>query len=88
MATIVAVSPAWARVARTQTVVSLTDRSDPAVKQALREAFDTSLRGAVAMGFSRIRVDAIQVLQDTVVLATVATDGDDDDEAPENARDQ
>ena len=88
MATIVAVSPAWARVVRMQTVVSLTDRSDPAVKQALREAFDTSLRGAVAMGFSRIRVDAIQVLQDTVVLATVATDGDDDDEAPENARDQ
>jgi len=88
MATIVAVSPAWARVVRIQTVVSLTDRSDPAVKQALREAFDTSLRGAVAMGFSRIRVDAIQVLQDTVVLATVATDGDDDDEAPENARDQ
>ena len=88
MAMIVAVSPAWARVVRMQTVVSLTDRSDPAVKQALREAFDTSLRGAVAMGFSRIRVDAIQVLQDTVVLATVATDGDDDDEAPENARDQ
>jgi hypothetical protein len=88
MATIVAVSPAWARVVRMQTVVSLTDRSDPAVKQALREAFDTSLRGAVAMGFSRIRVDAIQVLQDTVVLAMVATDGDDDDEAPENARDQ
>jgi hypothetical protein len=88
MATIIAVSPAWARVVRMQTVVSLTDRSDPAVKQALREAFDTSLRGAVAMGFSRIRVDAIQVLQDTVVLATVATDGDDDDEAPENARDQ
>ena len=80
MATIVAVSPAWARVVRMQTVVSLTDRSDPAVKQALREAFDTSLRGAVAMGFSRIRVDAIQVLQDTVVLAMVATDGDDDDE--------
>ena len=88
MATIVAVSPAWARVVRMQTVVSLTDRSDPAVKQALREAFDTSLRGAVAMGFSRIRVDANQVLQDAVVLATVATDEGDDDEAPDNARDQ
>ena len=32
--------------------------------------------------------DAIQVLQDAVVLATVATDEGDDDEAPENARDQ
>src|SRR5262245_5806472 len=44
--------------------VNLTDRSDPAVKQAVREAFDTSLRGAVAVGFSCIRVDAIQVLED------------------------
>jgi hypothetical protein len=87
MATI-AVSPAAARVVRMQTVVSLTDRSDPAVKLALKEAFDTSLRGAIAMGFSRIRVDAIQVLQDTVVLATVAADEGDDDEAPDNARDQ
>jgi len=39
----------------------------------------------VAMGFARIRVDGIQVLQDVVVLATVATD---DDEAPDNTRDQ
>lgn len=88
VATVVGASPAWAREVRMQTTVSLNDRSEPAVKQALREAFDTCLRGAVAMGFSRIRVGAIQVLQDTVVLATVATDEDHDDEAPENARDQ
>jgi hypothetical protein len=81
-------SPAWARVVRMQTVVNLTDRSDPAIKRAVREAFDTSLRGAVAMGFARIRVDGIQVLHDVVVLATVATDEDDDDEAPDNTRDQ
>jgi hypothetical protein len=31
--------------------------------------------------------DAIQVLEDTVVLATVATD-EDDDEAPDNTRNQ
>ena len=77
--------PAWSRM---QTVVNLTDRSDPAVKQAVKEAFDMSLRGAVAMGFAQIRVDGIQVLQDSVVLATVATDEDDDDEGPDNARDQ
>jgi hypothetical protein len=88
MATVVAVSPASARVVRMQTVVSLTDRSDPAIKQALKEAFDTSLRGVVAMGFKRIQVDGIQVLQDVVVLATVASDEDDDDEAPDNTRDQ
>jgi hypothetical protein len=62
MVTTVAVSQAAARVVRMQTVVHLTDRSDPAVK--------------------------IQVLQDTVVLATVATHEDDDDEAPDNARNQ
>ena len=84
----IAVPPAWARVVRMQTVVNLTDRSDPAVKQAVKEAFDISLRGAVAMGFAQIRVDGIQVLQDSVVLATVATDEDDDDEGPDNARDQ
>jgi hypothetical protein len=85
---VVGASPAWPREVRMQTTVSLNDRSEPTVKEALREAFDTCLRGAVAMGFSRVRVDAIQVLQDTVVLATVATDEDHDDEAPENARDQ
>jgi hypothetical protein len=31
--------------------------------------------------------DAIQILEDTVVLATVATD-EDDDEAPDNTRNQ
>jgi hypothetical protein len=82
------VQPASARVVRIETAVSLTDRSDPAVKQALMEAFHTSMRGAVAMGLSTIRVDGIQLLHDSVVLATIATDEDDDDEAPDNARDQ
>jgi hypothetical protein len=49
MAMIVA-TPAWARVVRMQTAVNLTDHTDPGVKRALKEAFDTSLRGAVAMG--------------------------------------
>lgn len=83
-----AVQPASARVVRIETAVSLTDRSDPAVKQGLMEAFQTSMRGAVAMGLSTIRVDGIQLLHDSVVLATIATDEDDDDEAPDNARDQ
>jgi hypothetical protein len=82
------VQPASARVVLIETAVSLTDRSDPAVKQALMEAFQTSTRGAVAMGLSTIRVDGIQLLHDSVVLATIATDEDDDDEAPDNARDQ
>jgi len=52
-------------------------------------ALDTSsLRGAITKGFWRIRMDVIQVFQDTAVLAAVAADGDDDGKAPENARDQ
>jgi hypothetical protein len=62
--TVVTVAPAWAPIVRMRTVVSLTDRSDPAVKAALK------------------------ILQDTLVLTTVATDEGDDDEAPENTRDQ
>ena len=81
-------SPAWARFVRMQTVVTLTDHSDPGVKQALMDAFDTSMRGAVAMGFSHIRVDGIQVLTNVVVLATIASDEDDEDVAPDNTRDQ
>ena len=82
------VSPAWARTVRFETAVNLTDRTEPAIKQALMEAFDTSMRGAVAMGLSHIRVDRIQILQESVVLAMIATDEDDDDQAPDNARDQ
>lgn len=62
--TVVTVAPAWDPIVRMKAVVSLTDRSDPAVKAALK------------------------ILQDTVALTTVATDGDDDDEALENTRDQ
>ena len=88
LAMLVAVTPASARVVHLQTVVSLPDRSEPTIKQAMLEAFDTSLRGAVAMGFAYIRVDTIQVLPDSVVLAMVATDEDGEDEAPGDARDQ
>jgi len=86
--TTLSVSPAWARTVRFETAVNLTDRSEPAIKQALMQAFDTSMRGAVAMGLSHIRVDRIQVLQGSVVLAMIATDEDDDDQAPDNARDE
>ena len=86
--TALSVSPAWARTVRFETAVNLTDRSEPAIKQALMQAFDTSMRGAVAMGLPHIRVDRIQVLQGSVVLAMIATDEDDDDQAPDNARDE
>ncbi len=81
----VAASPVSARVVRMETKVALEDQSEPAIKQALREAFQISVRGAIAMGFSRVWVDGARVLPDAVVLAMVATDEDDD---ADDARDQ
>jgi len=71
-------SPAWARVVRMETTVALGDRSEPSVKQALREAFEISVRGALAMGLKRMRVDGARVLPDAVILAMVASDDDDE----------
>jgi hypothetical protein len=71
-------APAWARAVRMETTVALGDPSEPSVKQALREAFDISVRGALAMGFKRMRVDGARVLPDAVVLAMIATDDEDD----------
>lgn len=88
LVTVISVPSASARVVRMETVVALTDRSDPSIKQALMEAFDTSLRGAVAMGFARIRVDEARVLQDVVVLATTATDEDDEDKTFDHESDE
>ena len=81
----VAVSPVSARVVRMETKVALEDQSEPSIRQALREAFQTAVRGAIAMGFSRVWVDGARVLPDAVVLAMVATDEDDD---ADDARDQ
>jgi len=81
----VAVSPVSARVVRMETKVALEDHSEPSIRQALREAFQTAVRGAIAMGFSRVWVDGARVLPDAVVLAMVATDEDDD---ADDARDQ
>jgi hypothetical protein len=61
-----------------ETTVALYDHSEPSIRQAVREAFETSVRGAIAMGFSRVWVDEARVLPAAVVLAMVATDEDDD----------
>jgi hypothetical protein len=75
---ILATSPVSAGVVRTETTVALYDHSEPSIRQAAREAFETSVRGAIAMGFSRVWVDEARVLPAAVVLAMVATDEDDD----------
>jgi len=79
LALLVCSAPVSARVVRMETTIALQDQSEPAIKQALKEAFETAVRGALAMGLPRVRVDGARVLPDAVILATVATDEDDAD---------
>jgi hypothetical protein len=74
----VAAAPVSARVVRMETRVALEDQSELSIKQALREAFRISVRGALAMGLSHVSVDGARVLPGAVVLALVATDEADD----------
>ena len=44
----------------------------------MREAFEISVRGALAMGLEHMRVDGTRVLPDAVILAMIATDEEDE----------
>lgn len=74
LALCVAAAPVAAREVQVETKVALEDHSELAIKQALRDAFQISVRGALAMGLSHVSVDGARVLLDAVVLGLVATD--------------
>ncbi len=57
-----------------KTSVTLADRSRPSVEQALRQALDGSVQGALAMGLAWMCVDRALVLPDAVVLRAVGSD--------------
>jgi len=78
LALCVAAAPVSARVVRMETKVMLEDHSELGIKLAVREAFQLSVRGAIAMGLPHVSVDGVRVLSDAVVLALVATDENDD----------
>ena len=81
LALCVAAAPVSARVVRMETKVMLEDHSELGIKLAVREAFQLSVRGAIAMGLPHVSVDGVRVFPDAVVLALVASDENDD--APE-----
>jgi hypothetical protein len=56
--------------------VSLSDHSPEALERAIKEALDTTVQGATAMGFSWVRLDSARVLEDTVIVRMVASDDD------------
>ena len=78
LALCVAAAPVSARAVRMETRVVLEDHSELSIRQAFLEAFQISVRGALAMGLSNVSVDGARVLPDAVVLALVATDEVDD----------
>jgi hypothetical protein len=83
---VLAASPSWARVATIQTTAPLGDHSVASIKAAVTEAVRTAIRGAAAMGLSRVRLNHALVLQDAVVIQLLATDADEalpDESAPE-----
>jgi hypothetical protein len=54
----------------------LSDHSPETLERAIKEALDTTVQGATAMGFSWIRLDGARVLEDTVIVRIVASDDD------------
>jgi hypothetical protein len=78
LALCVAAAPVTGREVKMETRVALEDHSERSIKQALREAFEISVRGATAMGLPHVSVEGARVLPDAVVLALVATDEVDD----------
>jgi len=57
----------------------LSDHSPETLERAVKEALDTTVRGATAMGFSWIRLDGVRVLEDAVVVRVVASDDHSED---------
>ena len=67
-------SPALGRVATIETTAPLQDHAEQSIKTALTEAIATALKGALAMGFSWVRVSQALVLGDLVTVQILATD--------------
>jgi hypothetical protein len=69
-------SPAWRRVATIETTAPLQDHAEQSIKTAFKEAVETAVRGAVAMGLSWVKLGRTQVLENMVTVQILATDTD------------
>ncbi len=67
-------SPALAKVAMIETAAPIQDKSQEAVKAALKEAVSTAAKGALAMGLPWVQVRDAQILQNAVAVQVLATD--------------
>ncbi len=67
-------SPALARVAVIETTAPLQDHNEQTVKSALKDAVQTAVKGAVAMGMSWFQIGKAFELEDMVTVQILATD--------------
>ena len=86
--TLAASRPVAARVVRMESAVALVDHSGSSIEQAFRQAFDTAVAGARAMGLPTMRVGDARVLTNAVILLVVATDETIDDDDGEDVMDE
>ncbi len=73
-------SGATARHATIEAMAPIGDRSDRSIREALKEAVEIAVRGAMAMDFSWVEVTQALVLQDRVTVRILATDTEPDGE--------
>ena len=67
-------SPTVARVAMIETTAPLRDHAEPSIQTAFKEALQTAIRGAVAMGLSWVKLNQALVLENMVSVQLLATD--------------
>jgi hypothetical protein len=66
--------PAGARIAMIQTMAPLQDHAEQPIEAAFKEALETAVKGAVAMGLSWVKLGRALVLENMVVVQIFATD--------------
>ncbi len=65
--------PAGARTAMIQTMAPLQDHAEQSIETAFKEALETAVKGAVAMGLSWVKLGRALVLENMVVVQIFAT---------------
>ncbi len=67
-------SPVLAEMAMIETTATLNEQSNEGVKTAVATAVETAVRGARAMGLSRVALNGVRVLPRMVIVQILATD--------------
>ena len=67
-------SPVLARMASIQTTAPLQDHAEQSIQAAVKEAVETAVKGAAAMGLSWVQLGRAVVLGDMVAVQILASD--------------